>query len=60
MNFVTTQHSSSKLGSVFAAPKFSDLLFTIYLDILLFCHFSPGRKQDGIEKMILFDNMGIA
>ncbi len=25
MNFVTTQHSSSKLGSVFAAPKFSDL-----------------------------------
>jgi len=50
MNFVTTQHSSSKLGSVFAVPKFSYLLFTIYLDILLFCHFSPGRKQDGIEK----------
>ena len=25
MNFVTTQHSSSKLGSVFAAPKFSNL-----------------------------------
>ena len=31
MNFVTTKHSSSKLGSVFAAPKFSDLFGFFYI-----------------------------
>ena len=31
MNFVTTQHSSNKLGSVFAAPKFSDVRFLVSL-----------------------------
>ena len=27
MNLVTTQHSSNKFGSAFAAPRFSDLRF---------------------------------
>ncbi len=34
MNLVTTQHSSNKFGSAFAAPRFSYLLF-----IWLFFHF---------------------
>ena len=33
MNFVTTRQSLSKLSFALAAPKFSDLLFTIYLAI---------------------------
>ncbi len=41
MNFVTTQHSSSKLGSVFAAPKFS-YLFNYFI-ILAICH-AAGRQ----------------
>ena len=27
MNLVTTQHSSNKFGSAFAAPRFSDLFY---------------------------------
>ena len=35
MNLVTTQHSSNKFGSAFAAPRFSDLLFTIYFFLFM-------------------------
>ena len=57
MNLVTTQHSSNKFGSAFAAPRFSDLFyyfgysgFRVVINFIVICcpFFHSDRTSAGI------------
>ena len=56
MNLVTTQHSSNKFGSAFAAPRFSYLLFILAILAILQSWSQRGIPESGAKLCNSFCN----